>query len=346
MGKIYIDHFYLCSSFSEVKELSTNFANFKFVFYSLGVKRTIRPKCYIRKRDKREKYTHTLSLRYKFEFTGDFGEYGFLDHRTLKKHPELPNVLLKIDDSFDRWEAVHHYDDDYRYDPVFYEDFQHYYDKRLKELIEKLYLTEIIALPRSISWGLYSIFYEECGKVYEKRYLVENGLLSFIRSLDSLQDLESLDFQLTWNWVNQERKYERDKWHSEVRPLTALSYTINRKPFEQFFYAILGLESVFTNGNRKESIKGQLKSILPKVFPNITEDDVEVLYKLRSDFVHGNITFPNFYQSNDMLYTDYAYMDYAKKADYLLLRTIQLLVKNNAYKAKNDGSGCIVFVGE
>ena len=163
-------------------------------------------------------------------------------------------------------------------------------------------------------------------------------------ALDSLKDFESLDFQLAWNWVNQERKYQRDKWHSEVRPLTALSYTINRKPFEQFFYAILCLESVFTNGNRKESIKGQLKSMLPKVFSNITEDDVETLYKLRSDFVHGNIKFPNFQQSNDMSYTDYEYMDYAKKADYLLLRTIQLLVKNNAYKAKNDGASGIVFV--
>ena len=84
--------------------------------------------------------------------------------------------------------------------------------------------------------------------------------------------------------------------------------------------------------------------MLPKVFSNITEDDVETLYKLRSDFVHGNIKFPNFYQSNDMSYTDYEYMDYAKKADYLLLRTIQLLVKNNAYKAKNDGASGIVFV--
>ena len=45
-----------------------------------------------------------------------------------------------------------------------------------------------------------------------------------------------------------------------------------------------------------------------------------------------------------MSYTDYEYMDYAKKADYLLLRTIQLLVKNNAYKAKNDGASGIVFV--
>ena len=145
----------------------------------VGIKRTISPKCYIRKRDKREKYTHTLRLRYKFEFAGDFCEYGFLDQYTLKKHPELPRKLLKVKDNIERLDIVRNYDDDDRYDPVFYEDFQHYYDRRLKDLIEKLYLTEIIALPQSISGGLYSIFYEECGKAYEKRYLVEKGLLSF-----------------------------------------------------------------------------------------------------------------------------------------------------------------------
>lgn len=71
-----------------------------------------------------------------------------------------------------------------------------------------------------------------------------------------------------------------------------------------------------------------------------------MLYRLRSDFVHGNIAFPNYYNAEPGFYVGANYIEYAKKANYLLLRTIQLLVKNKAYRARNDGSGGIVFIGE
>lgn len=231
------------------------------------------------------------------------------------------------------------------HDPEYYENFERYFNKELKDLIDKLYLTEVIALPHSRSGGLYTIYYEECGKVYEMNYCAEKGRFSFVRTLDSLGKLETIDFQQTWDWVNRYRKYQKDVLQTEVRPLTALSYAINREPFEQFFYAILGLESVYTNGNRKTTIKEQLKTILPKVFTNVNADDIEKLYSLRSDFVHGNITFPNYYDSKSPSLIKYDYIRYASEADFLLLRTIQLLVKNNAYKVRNDGTGGIVFVG-
>ena len=349
MGKIYIDHIYICSSFFEAKALAKQFSEFKVVFRSLGVKRTIHPKTYIRKRSGKSNYSHILSIRYKFDFAGEFAEYGFIDKRTLLKHPDLPTSLLEIEDKFDRWETFFERtsaDDENMYDPEYYEDFERYFKKELKDLIDKLYLTEVIALPHSRSGGLYTIYYEECGKVYEMNYGAEKGRFSFVRSLDSLRKLETLDFQKTWDWINKHRKYQKDEWHTEVRPLTALSYAINREPFEQFFYAILGLESVYTNGNRRSTIKEQLKTMLPRVFTNVSADDVEKLYSLRSDFVHGNITFPNYYDSKTPSFVKYDYIQYANEADFLLLRTIQLLVKNNAYKARNDGAGGIVFVGE
>ena len=344
MGKIYIDHLYVCHSYIEAKELADKYVDFKFVFRSLGVKRTIHPKFYIRKTVEKSAYTHTLNIRYKFDFAGDFCDYGFLDRGTLNKYPELPNILLKTENKFDRWQAVFNMAYDDIYDFEFYEDFQSYFDKELKELIDKLYLTEVIALPQSISVGIYNIYYEECGQIYEMRYGAEKGSFSFVKSIDNLRELETLDFQKTWNWINKLWKYQRDKWYTEARPLTALSYAINREPFEQFFYAILGLESVYTNGNRKTRIKEQLKDILPKVFPSVSSEEVEKFYSLRSDFVHGNIAFPNYYDTK--LSLKYDYIVYANKVDFLLLRTIQLLVKHDACKARNDGSGNIIFVAE
>ena len=349
MGKIYIDHLYICSSYNEAKELSKQFSAFKVVFRSLGVKRTIHPKIYIRKRKGKSNYSHVLTVRYKFDFLGEFAEYGFIDRRTLHRYPYLPNALVAIEDKFDRWEAFFELisaDDEYMYDPEYYENFEGYFKKELKGLIDKLYLTEVIALPHSRSGGIYTIYYEECGKVYEMNYGAEKGIFSFMKSVDSLENLETLDFQKVWDWIIKHRKYPKDKWHTEVRPLTALSYAINREPFEQFFYAILGLESVYTNGNRKATIKEQLKTMLPKVFPSVSADDIEKLYSLRSDFVHGNITFPNYYDSKSPSFVDYDYIKYANEADFLLLRTIQLLVKNDAYKARNDGTGGIVFVSD
>lgn len=342
---------YLCSSFLESKELSKQFSDFKIVLFSLGVKRTIRPKSYIRKRKETGKsnYTHVLTIRYKFEFPGEFTDYGFVDKHSLLKHPNLPNELLKIEDEFDRWETFFDCtskDDEYMYNPEYYRDFEDYFERKLKKFIEKLYLTEIIALPFSTSGGAFIIYYEECGEVYQKNYLVRKNLSSFIKSSSLFTNLETLDFQKTWDWIGKNRKYKKDRWHSEVRPLTALSYAINREPFEQFFYAILGLESVYTNGNRKQPIKEQLKTAIPIVFPNFSSDKIEKLYSLRSDFVHGNISFPNYYELDTASFLRYDYSEEAKEAYFLLLRTIQLLIKNDAYIVRNDGTGNIKFVGD
>ncbi|MPM44671.1 hypothetical protein SDC9_91350 [bioreactor metagenome] len=105
---------------------------------------------------------------------------------------------------------------------------------------------------------------------------------------------------------------------------------------------MIGLESVYIKGEHK--VKRQLKDIIPKVFSFVSEEDIEMLYKLRSELVHGDIIFPIFYENNDMSYSSIKYWESAKKASTLLMMTIRLLVKYDATKILLDQTGNTIFV--
>ena len=120
--------------------------------------------------------------------------------------------------------------------------------------------------------------------------------------------------------------------YSEARVITAYSYVLNRTPFEVLLYAVIGLENALTDG--KNGIKSQLKEILPKLYDFITSEDVKEIYRMRSEFVHGDIEFPNFYKRGITEYREFKYIKYARMAKLALVLTINELVRNDATKIR------------
>lgn len=144
---------------------------------------------------------------------------------------------------------------------------------------------------------------------------------------------------LVWSWMNKRHKYKKDRSVSVARPLTALTYAMNRSNIERIFYSVVGFESVYTKSEKR--VRQQLKETIPVIFPSISENDADLFYTLRSDFAHGDIEFPDYYNTkyywNNM-------DDVAQKAISLLIMTVRELVLNNAIKIRVDDSGNIMFL--
>ena len=101
------------------------------------------------------------------------------------------------------------------------------------------------------------------------------------------------------------------------------------------------LESVFTKNEK--GVRKQLKETITKVFPDVTENDVDLFYNKRSDFAHGDIVFPDYYKNLKDTHHWSDLTNAAQKSTALLIMTLRELVKNNAIKILIDKQGNIVF---
>lgn len=337
-SQIVIDQLFSCKSYSEALKVSKAFERFNFLFFDLGGKRTIHAKRYIHK-SKVSDYSHRVTIRFVIDYHGSFLSYGFIDKKTQMKYPELP-LLLSTDDIDERYEIIEKYDDSEIY---YYRDFDFFLDQILNKHLEKLHLAEVIAFAGKYTSSYFFIQYEEKGISYEKFYCVPLPPLAFdMHNYESLCNLGPISMNQVWVWSNENYYSKIDKNFSEAKPLIALSYVVNRMPFERLLYAVIGLESVYTNNSN--SLKKQLIEKIPEVFPFITEKDVESFYKVRSNFIHGNIVFPLSYNNDNIDRLYLKYLESAQKASNLLLSTIRLLVNNNAIKIRLDYSGKICFI--
>lgn len=328
MGKVFVRNMILCKTYEEARIISKAYENFKIHWIGLGESKKVKAKRFVRKHN--EKY-YCVSICYECIYKGNFEVYGFVDEWTKQHFPQIVEELKKSDE---KWEVVQRYNnkiDDW-HNICFYEDFKSYIEESLSEYLEKIYMVGEILFAGKYDTGNFHIYFDtyegnfETGRFLKK---IEN-LETCIDELHKFYNVKYLTAIQIWNWMDENYYCKRDNGYSEARVITAYSYVLNRTPFEVLLYAVIGLESALTEENGR--IKSQLKEILPRLFSFISEEDVSQLYKMRSEFVHGDIPFPNYYCQGLMRYEELKYVEYARKAKLALVLTINELIKNNATK--------------
>lgn len=330
MGKILVRNMILCESYEEARIISKVYENFKIHWIGLGESKKIKAKRYVRKQN--EKY-YCVSVYYEFVYKGTFEAYGFVDEWTKQHFPGIVEDLKKTDE---KWKVVQHYNnkiDDW-HDIYFYEDFERYIEESLSEYLERIYMVGEISFAGKYNTGNFDIYFDTYEGNFETcRFLKKTeSLETHIDGVHEFCNMKYLTAIQIWNWMDENYYCKRDDDYSEARVITAYSYVLNRTPFEVLLYAVIGLESALTNENGK--IKSQLKEILPRLFSFISEEDVNQLYKMRSEFVHGDIQFPNYYRRGLMRHEEFKYIECACKAKMALVLTINELIQNNATKIR------------
>lgn len=344
MGKIIIDQYIFCDTFESAKRISKSFENFRFKFYSLGRNSSVYAKRYIRKNPTSLYYPYKVIVRYPIRFDGEFLEYGFLDKRTQEKYPELI-TRLSIENIYEKTDILHEYrclEDRICRDIYYYKNFEEFFNDKLKPCMNRIYMACAIAFANAYKTDCFGIYYSENNESYERGYFAQVSHDSiYPNEYFPNSDTKPLDLLSVWSWMKKYHKYKKDRMTSEARPLTALTYALNRSNFERTFYAVVGLESVFTKNEK--GVRKQLKETITKVFPDVTENDVDLFYNKRSDFAHGDIVFPDYYKNLKDTHHWSDLTNAAQKSTALLIMTLRELVKNNAIKILIDKQGNIVF---
>lgn len=344
MGKILIEQYIFCDTFESAKNISKAFDSFKFKFYALGNNSSVSAKRFIRKTHSNSRYQYKVLVVYTINYIGEFSSYGFIDNYTKLQHPELSEKLL-TGDSLRKIDIIHEYrcleENIYR-DIFYYENFEKFFNYKLKPLMNKIHIACVIAFANNYRTEFFNVLYTENGMNYERGYIAQKSF-NAIRPSEQFSNyrVDFLKVSLIWNWMSRHHKYKKDLLTSIARPITALTYALNRSSFEQNFYAVIGLESALTNGEK--NVRMQLKRTISILFPYINDSDIDMFYNTRSDFAHGDIIFPDYYESND---NNPHWSDLTKSAEIstaLLIITIRELVKNNAVKIIIDKNDNIIF---
>ena len=345
-SKVNITHPIFCKSYATALEVSKAFEGFKFNFVGLGGIRVVSAKRRIVRNTTSKFYSHCVKVIFEIGYHGAFGEYGFLDERTKKKYPELISQL-KSEDLDRRWKLIEKYqdyEDEECRDIYFYESFQDFFKTRLKNYLNKLFLAGTIAFSGAVNTSTFVIQYRENNIDYEFGYFAADKHISTIDvGRIGIKDVPApILMSQVWTWMSRHYFNKKDKYFSEPRAVTALSYVLNRTAPEQLFYSILGIESIFTKDEHK--VKSQLKHALPNVFPFISAEEVGALYKHRSEFAHGDLIFPMYYDNTDIGPRAIDYWESAQKVSGLLILSIRLLIKNDAEKILVDENGVPRYV--
>jgi len=344
MGKIIIDQYIFCETYESAKKICKAFENFKFKFFSLGSNKSVYAKRYIRKNLQSKYYPYRVIIRYPIEFDGEFSEYGFLDRRTMNKYPELIEKISVVD-VYSRIDILHEYrclEDEYCRDIFYYNNFDRFFNDELKSCMNKIYTACVIAFANVCRTDYFSVYYNENNIDYERGYFAHDSYDNF-RPDECFKGADTTPISMTtvWNWMRKYHKYKKDQLHSHARPLTALTYALNRYNFERTFYSVVGLESVYTKSEK--GVRKQLKSAITKVFPNVPETDIDLVYDVRSDFSHGDIVFPDYYENSKKTQHWSDSTDAAKKSTVLLIMTVRELIRNDAIKILVDEKNNVIF---
>ena len=113
---------------------------------------------------------------------------------------------------------------------------------------------------------------------------------------------------------------------------SALSYVFNREMHEILIYSIIALENIYAPNDK--GISYTLQKNMTTVFPCITKEMIKNLYKMRSKFVHGEISMGNYQLIEEIFDCTRDYEEPSKLAIALLIATIRKLIENDATSIK------------
>ena len=325
--KIIVNQLIFCKSYQEALSASKAFESFSFMVTFLGERRTVNAKRYLRKSG--SKYLpYKVSIQYEVEYKGDFCSYGFVDAKTIKRFLQIVDELNNAPEE-ERWEIANKYeklDDNLLYDVYYYENFDTFFKRKLRPLLNRIHLACQIAFSRKIDTSFFEIIFEEHSMWFSKTYAAEKSIervpLFDSGKLAIVADT-FISVRKVWEWAQKHYYNKKDRWMSEARAWVSLSNALNHIGYESLLYSIIGLEYVYTKSEKK--VKKQLQEAIPTVIKGVTAEEIKELYRIRSDFVHGSLPFPLYGEKNITL----EFFN-VNKAAAILLETVRLLVENNA----------------
>ena len=151
-------------------------------------------------------------------------------------------------------------------------------------------------------------------------------------------EIHVLNFEKVWKWLDEKTNYISSGMSTNAieRALNALSYTMGNPGYESMFYILIGLEAIYNN-NKNIGIAEQLRTKTELLLkrPKEYKKKITKFYDNRSEFIHGNMNFPNSYyiydgtkEFEEFIYEKY--MDTVDNARAILISTIQEYIIQDA----------------
>lgn len=150
---------------------------------------------------------------------------------------------------------------------------------------------------------------------------------------------ENLTIHQCWDWIVSKTNFLSYISRTPIdRALAALSYESVANDDVYIFYALLGIEALYNDGNnREDSILEQLRrksQALLGEFPTIAQKSLKEMYRMRSKLVHGSSNIFKCWSSEIYEETEYDKLEsernYMVFATGILLATIQKFISANA----------------
>ncbi len=207
-----------------------------------------------------------------------------------------------------------------------------FYEEKIKKLILCLIMTCVLTDPSvEIGCGSVNLFIDD------KKYSSEMLLVSPMHTdaFDKYQSImaSTLSFEQTFSWIKQYTNLYKETEKPPVA-FTALTYVLNREEHESLLYSVIGLESIYTPGNK--GISYALQRRVNHIFPSITKEQIKDIYTKRSKFVHGEIKMNIYSDDTDILNGVSQFDEEPILAAALLIESIRILIANNSTRIAFD----------
>lgn len=222
--------------------------------------------------------------------------------------------------------------DEKEYDLLDYYEYSSLDDDFYSDLTARIrgFIIACILTNPSIGFEIrtFKVFFDN--KLYDRQLAITTDCISELIYHKQYLDID-LKFKDVLSWLYNNTSYFDSQIVSPVY-FSAFSYLLNREANESLIYAVIGLENLFLAKNEC-GIKYALKNRLNIVFPNVSQESINDIYKKRSEFVHGNLPIDDFgcCHFNDAVEYN---VTSATLASVLLIDSIRLLIKNNATAIK------------
>ena len=207
------------------------------------------------------------------------------------------------------------------------DNLEDFYEEKVKKLVLAIVMSIAIAYPEiNINSATTIVAFD--GNVYKKEqyfsyYPIHNdSIKEYGNIIDS-----SVSFDDCFNWIKKHTSLA-DKEVKTPVIFSSLSYVFNRELHEILIYSIIGLESIYAPSNK--GIAYTLQKNINTVFPMVRKDMIKNLYKMRSEFIHGEISVGNFQLIDETIDSTHDYSEPCKLAIALLIATVRKLIENDA----------------
>ncbi|MBO4807438.1 MAG: hypothetical protein J5537_00240 [Lachnospiraceae bacterium] len=138
----------------------------------------------------------------------------------------------------------------------------------------------------------------------------------------------NLNISQTWAWVIKNGISCTSKPACPV--VSLLYYLFNREFFEIMLFSVIGLETLYGDKRNKTGKSYTMQNRINAVFPEITKEQINEMYKHRSSIAHGEGEIASAIVWLDLVSNNKEYEETAILSSALFLESIRMLISKNA----------------